>query len=107
MAAEIAEEIMAGTTAGRAGGDAAGGRRERASGAARVLLDYCDNVIGAVDALILAEMWEEARRVSRSHSRDDLIKRCVESASSFARTCVVDLEERLSSTSVNRAYNSI
>ena len=40
-------------------------------------------------------MWEEARQVSRSHSRDDLIKRCVESASSFARTCVVDLEERL------------
>ena len=96
MAAEIAEEIMAGTTAGRAGGDAtAGGRRERASGAARVLLDYCDDVIGAVDALLSVEMWEEARRISRSHSKEDLIKRCVESASSFARTCVVDLEERL------------
>ena len=40
-------------------------------------------------------MWEEAQRVSRSHSREDLIKRCVESASLVARTCVVDLEERL------------
>ena len=64
--------------------------------AARMLLDYCDDVDGAVDMLTKGWLWQEGCRVSTLHGRMDLVQHCVEAAVSFAETMQSDLEERKS-----------
>eukprot|EP00978_Attheya_sp_CCMP212_P016545 scaffold43481_cov57-Attheya_sp.AAC.1 len=87
LAARIAEEISS-------GGVGVQSKREGMNAAARILLDYCDDIAGAVDMLITGEMWSEGRRVARLHSRDDLVKRCVDAAVSYGQTCIGDFEDR-------------
>lgn len=69
-------------------------RRRILADAARLLLDYGSDVTAAVDALIQAELWSEGRRIAKQYGRDDLIRRCLESASAYALTVMSDLEER-------------
>jgi elongator complex protein 1 len=69
-------------------------RRETMVEAARVLLDYGDDAAGAVDMLTRAETWSEAHRIGLLHSRDDLVRKCVDATVSYAHTTISDLEER-------------
>lgn len=69
-------------------------RREILAQASRVLLDYAHDIVGAVDMLVRAESWLEAKRIGLLHSRNDLAKRVVTAAVAFAHTTAVDNEER-------------
>lgn len=62
--------------------------------AARILLDYGEDVPGAVDMLIRGKLWQEGCRISALYGRNELCQLCVEASISFAETMVVDLEER-------------
>jgi hypothetical protein len=61
--------------------------------AARVLLDYGNDPAGAVDMLTRAETWSEAHRIRLLHSREDLVRKCVDAAVSYAHTTISDLED--------------
>jgi len=83
-------------------------KRESIAGAARIYLDYCGDVASAVDMLIKAEMWSEGRRVSRLHSREDLVKMCVDAAVSYGQKCLGDFEDRISEfTKANERYGEV
>jgi vacuolar-type H+-ATPase subunit H len=69
-------------------------RRDTMAEAARVLLDYGNDAVGAVDMLTRAELWSEGHRIALLHSREDLVRKCVEAAVSYADTTISDLEER-------------
>lgn len=87
LARDVAEELAA---------NAMGkfNRRETMAEAARVLLDYGNDAAGAVDMLTRAETWSEAHRIGLLHSREDLVRKCVDAAVSYAHTTINDLEER-------------
>jgi hypothetical protein len=56
IAREIADEIAAGKSGTS--------KRVALSDAARILIDYASDVVGAVDMLTSTEMWSEARRLA-------------------------------------------
>jgi elongator complex protein 1 len=58
------------------------------SDAAKLLIDYGDDLIGAIDYLVQAESWSEGFRIAAYHSRQDLKKRCVDAAVAYARTSI-------------------
>ena len=98
LAYEIAEEIAAGQTGSWS-------RRAALSDAARILFEYSHDIAGAVDMLISAEMWSEGRRVASLHSRQDLVKKCVDAATLYAGSCLEDFEERSASfAGANKRY---
>jgi elongator complex protein 1 len=86
IAHEIANEIV--------GGKGSLSRRESYLDAARILIDYGADIIGAVDLLNLGEMWSEARRLAILHGRTDLVKRIVDAASSYAEGIITDCFEK-------------
>jgi elongator complex protein 1 len=90
VAHEIAEEL-----AERASGSQT--RRQELANAARIFLDYSNDVGAAVDMFMNAEMWDEGFRVARLHSREDLAKKCVDAAIAYSHFLVADFEERLES----------
>ena len=63
--------------------------------ASRLLLDYGDDLIGAVDCLTTVHCWNEAYRVATLHSRQDLMKKCIDGAIAFAHTSLDDFVERV------------
>jgi elongator complex protein 1 len=69
-------------------------RRDALSGAARILLDYCQDVDSAVDMLISGQLWNEAKRISLLYARSDLDHRCSDAAEVYAETCMQDFDER-------------
>lgn len=69
-------------------------RRARLVDASRVLLDYAEDISGAVEMLVQAENWSEAKRISCLHRRDDLTNRVVDAAVEFAYTLIDDFAER-------------
>ena len=83
----IAQEIASEIASGKASSD----RRIGLLDAARILLDYADDVVGAVDILVQAEHWSEARRVALRHHRVDLTKKIAEAAVAFAQKAISDL----------------
>jgi elongator complex protein 1 len=91
VAREIADEIVARVTS-----YASKTKREMCSNAARILLDYGDDLIGAVDMLLQGECWSEGHRIASLHSRKDLIKKCTDAAVSYAYTAMEEFEERTS-----------
>ena len=52
--------------------------------AARILLDYGHDLLGAVDILVNAQCWDEAHRIASSYHRSDLLKKCIDGAMEFA-----------------------
>ena len=86
-AEDIATEIAAGK-------DSSLDQREAYACAARILLDYGQDVIGAIDMLIKAHMWSEGRRIARLNERNDLVKKCIDAASSYGQNCIEDFEMR-------------
>ena len=69
-------------------------KRWRLENAARVLLDYGQDVDSAVDMLVRAELWAEGQRVAKLHSKEHALRKCLEAAASYAQTTASDLEER-------------
>jgi elongator complex protein 1 len=84
---DIAAEIAAGK-------DTNLGQREAYACGARILLDYGQDIIGATDMLIKAQMWSEGRRVARLNGRNDLVKKCIDAATSYGQNCIEDFERR-------------
>ncbi|KAL3908558.1 MAG: hypothetical protein SGARI_003006, partial [Bacillariaceae sp.] len=64
------------------------------SDAAKILIDYGDDLIGAIDYLIQAESWSEGYRVAAYHSRPELMKKCVDSAVSSAHLSLENFMDR-------------
>jgi hypothetical protein len=62
--------------------------------AARILLDYADDLDGALDMWIRGWSWMEGYRVATLHERSDLVQKCIDAAVSFAETAKGDLRER-------------
>jgi hypothetical protein len=87
-AREIANEITTSNYSSKT-------KRKAYSDASRILVDYGDDLIGAVDCLITAECWSECYRVANLHSRQDLMNKCIDSAIVFARTSLDDFVERV------------
>ncbi|OEU20470.1 IKI3-domain-containing protein, partial [Fragilariopsis cylindrus CCMP1102] len=69
-AREIANEITTSNYSSKT-------KRKAYSDASRILMDYGDDLIGAVDCLITAECWSEGYRVANLHSRQDLTNKCI------------------------------
>ena len=100
FAEAMAEEIAMGK------GGAIG--REGYACAARILIDYGKDIHGAIDMLLKGEMWSEARRLALLHDRGDLIKRCTDSAASYAEDCLEDFENRSSTfVKTNKRYKEV
>ena len=87
LAQEIASEIAA--------GKASSNQRTALLDAARILLDYGNDIVGAVDMLIQAEQWSEARRIALLHMRNDLVRKTTDAAISFAHTTLNDLDDMI------------
>mmetsp|Transcript_8246 Transcript_8246/g.24364 ORF Transcript_8246/g.24364 Transcript_8246/m.24364 type:complete len:1393 (-) Transcript_8246:1544-5722(-) len=87
-AREIADEIKASTFASQS-------VRQANLDASRLLLDYGDDLIGAIDCLTTAHCWSEAYRVATLHSRQDLMKKCVDGAIGFAHASLDHFAERV------------
>lgn len=103
IAREMADEIVAKLTP-----YASKEKQEVCSNAARVLLDYGNDLFGAVDMLLQGGCWGEAHRVASLHSRDDLIKKCTEGAISHAYAVMEEFEERASTFSdSNKRYSDV
>ena len=87
IATDVAQEVA----------DGRGGllsRREGYAAAARILVEYCEDIEGAVDMLIMAQMWFEGRRLARLHGESEIERNVVEAAVSYGRTCLSDFESK-------------
>lgn len=69
-------------------------QRKGFADAARILLDYGQDVAYAIDMYISGHMWSEGRRIAHMYKRSDLAKKCVDASASYANTCIDDLAER-------------
>lgn len=87
-AREIADDIVA-------SGFGSKSKRQASMDASQLLLDYGDDLIGAVDCLTAAHCWSEAYRIATLHSRKDLMKKCIDSAVAFAHESLGNFEERV------------
>ena len=87
-AREIADDIIASSISSQT-------KKKGNMEASQLLLDYGDDLIGAVDCLTNAHCWSEAYRIATLHSRKDLMKKCVDSAIAFAHTSLGDFEDRV------------
>mmetsp|Transcript_26657 Transcript_26657/g.39433 ORF Transcript_26657/g.39433 Transcript_26657/m.39433 type:complete len:1504 (-) Transcript_26657:138-4649(-) len=84
------------------------GRREGLEAGARILLDYCGDVYGAIEMVISAEMWFEARRLALLHSAEDMQSFIVDEAVTYAKNCIQDFESRLDKfVEANRRYGKV
>jgi len=70
-------------------------KRQAYSDASRILVDYGDDLIGAVDCLTTAEVWSEGYRIANLHCRQDLMNKCIDSAIGFAHTSLDTFVERV------------
>ncbi|KAG7349815.1 IKI3 family protein [Nitzschia inconspicua] len=64
--------------------------------AARILLDYGDDWIGAVDYFIQAKGWSEGYRIGVLNEREDLKKKVIDGAVSFAHASLDSFVDRSS-----------
>jgi len=83
-------------------------KRQIYSDAARILVDYGDDLIGAVDNLVQAECWSEGHRIATLYSRQDLAKRCMDGAIAFAHTSIENFGDRSAEfENANRKYDEV
>ena len=76
--------------------------------ASTILLDYANDLHGAVDLLLKAQHWDEACRVSQLHGIDNLANKTVDAAVVYSRTTINDLYERLDSfLESQKRYNEV
>ena len=89
IASYIAEEIASGRGGNRS-------KQEEAHSSARILLDYCDDVEGAIEVLTASALYEESRRIAMLYSKINLLSFIQQNALSYGQSCVKDFEERSS-----------
>ena len=87
IATDVADEVASGR-----GGFLS--RRDGYAAGARILLDYCQDIEGAVDMLITAEMWFEARRLALLHGESEIQRQIIDAAVSYGQSCLSDFESR-------------
>ena len=76
--------------------------------AARILLDYGDDLIGALDLLVNAQCWDEAHRIASSYRRSDLLNKCIDGATQFAHDSMDNFVEMLDNfESTAKRYSEI
>ena len=90
LARSVADEISASANSSSTYEE----RRSKYSDGARILLDYGNDLDGAVDLLLGGEMWGESFRIACLHSRPDLGKRSVEGAVMYAQNTISEMAER-------------
>lgn len=86
-AREMADDIIASSIT-------PGTKKKANMEASQLLLDYGDDLIGAVDCLTNAHCWSEAYRIATLNTRQDLMKKCIDSAIAFAHLSLGEFEER-------------
>lgn len=64
--------------------------------AARMLLDYCNDVDATVEMLTKGWLWQEGCRVATLNGRTELVQTCIDAAVIFAEMIQGDMEERKS-----------
>ncbi|GAX19572.1 elongator complex protein 1 [Fistulifera solaris] len=69
-------------------------RRQKLTDAATILYDYGNDVSGAIEFLLRAELWLEAQRLSVKHSLD--LRRVMDAVIAYAHRTMEDLEEKAS-----------
>ncbi|GAX09682.1 elongator complex protein 1 [Fistulifera solaris] len=69
-------------------------RRQKLNDAATILYDYGNDVSGAVEFLLRAELWFEAQRLSVKHSLDH--RRVMDAVIAYTHKTIEDLEEKAS-----------
>mmetsp|Transcript_12116 Transcript_12116/g.18403 ORF Transcript_12116/g.18403 Transcript_12116/m.18403 type:complete len:1023 (+) Transcript_12116:1313-4381(+) len=69
------------------------GRRDRKLAAARILIDYCQDIGGAIDMLVSAEQWFEARRLAILHEHSDLEKMIIDAAVNYIESILPNFEQ--------------
>lgn len=103
LAREVADEIV-----GRSSTSALKTKRRVRSDAARILLDYGNDLNGAVDMLIQGQCWSELHRISALHSRTDMVKRCTDAALSYAHGALSTFEDNVSEfEAANKRYAEV
>lgn len=68
--------------------------RDGYAAAARILIDYCKDIEGAVDMLIMAQMWFEGRRIADLNGEAELEEQIINAAVSYGKTCLSDFDTR-------------
>mmetsp|Transcript_23669 Transcript_23669/g.27368 ORF Transcript_23669/g.27368 Transcript_23669/m.27368 type:complete len:1514 (+) Transcript_23669:153-4694(+) len=87
IALKVADEVLSGF----------GGlytRKEKHNAAARILFDYCNDIGGAIDMLMSAENWFEARRLASLSNEPEYQKGIIDAAVSYSQSCLPDFYER-------------
>jgi len=87
-AREIADDIIATSLTSES-------KKQANMEASQLLLDYGDDLFGAVDCLTNAQCWAEAYRIATLHSRKDLMKKSIDSAVAYAHVSLGDFEDRI------------
>lgn len=62
--------------------------------ASRILIDYSHDISGAIDMLILAEMWFEAHRCAMLHGNNEFSSRTIDASLAYGYNCLEDFETR-------------
>jgi len=88
---EVADDVAHEIADGRGG---VLSKRDGSAAGARILLDYCEDIEGAVDLLIRAQMWFEARRLARLKGEKEVEKQIIDASVSYAKECLSDFESR-------------
>jgi elongator complex protein 1 len=89
LAGEIAENLSFASES-----ESGATRRQKLNDAATILYDYGNDVSGAIEFLLRAELWLEAQRLSVKHSLDH--RRVTDAVIAYAHKTIDDLEEKSS-----------
>lgn len=92
IAHEVATEVLADVESG-----VSKKGMEVYASAARILLDYGDDILGGVDLLMKGACWSEAYRVATLNQRQDLTKKCIDAAIAYAYTTIEDFDDKSNS----------
>ena len=103
LARDVAGEIVS-----EVGPEPSQKRMEAYSGAAHILLDYGNDLLGAIDMLLKGYNWSEANRIALHYSRQDLVKKCADAAVAYAYTAMDDFQDKINTfTSTNERYAEV
>jgi len=102
---EVADDVAHEIADGRGG---VLSKRDGCAAGARILVDYCQDIEGAVDLLTKAQMWFEARQLARLHGEGEVEKQIVDATVTYAKECLPDFETRAENfVEANKRYAEV